>query len=48
MNKDICTLHEELVNKKVTSDELVEESLKLSHESQDKYNAFLLSSKYIF
>ena len=41
MNKDISTLHEELVNKKVTSDELVEESLKLSHESQDKYNAFV-------
>ena len=41
MNKDICTLHEELINKKVTSDELVEESLKLSHEVEDKYNAFV-------
>ena len=30
-----------LVNKEVSSDELVEESLKLSHKVQDKYNAFV-------
>ena len=41
MEKTIKELHEDLVNKKVTSDELVKESLKKSHEVQDKYNAFV-------
>mgnify|MGYP004627087545 FL=1 len=41
MEKTIKELHENLVNKKVTSDELVKESLKKSHEVQDKYNAFV-------
>lgn len=41
MNKSIEELHELLVNKEVTSDELVKESLELSHEVQDKCNAFV-------
>ncbi len=41
MNKSIEELHELLINNKVTSKELVEESIKLSHEVQDKYNAFV-------
>lgn len=41
MNKSIEELHEMLKNKEVTSKELIEESLKLSHEVQDKYNAFV-------
>lgn len=41
MEKTIKELHEDLVNKKVTSDELVKESLKKSHEVQDKCNAFV-------
>lgn len=41
MEKTIKELHEDLVNKKVTSDELVKESIKKSHEVQDKYNAFV-------
>ena len=41
MNKSLEELHEMLVNKEVTSKELIEESLKLSHEVQDKYNAFV-------
>ncbi len=41
MEKTIKELHEDLVNKKVTSYELVKESLKKSHEVQDKYNAFV-------
>lgn len=41
MNKSIEELHELLINGKVTSDELVEESIKLSHEVQEKYNAFV-------
>lgn len=41
MNKSIEELHELLKNKKVTSKELIEESLKLSHEVQEKYNAFV-------
>ena len=32
MNKTIEELHELLINKKVTSKELIEESLKKSHE----------------
>ena len=41
MNKDIKTLHEELLCGKVTSKDLVDEALKKSHEVQDKYNAFV-------
>ncbi len=41
MNKSIEELHELLKNKKITSKELIDESLKLSHEVQDKYNAFV-------
>lgn len=41
MNKTIEELHDDLINKKVTSKELIEESLKLSHKLQDKCNAFV-------
>ena len=41
MNKDIVTLHKELKDGKTTSEELIKESLKLSHEVQEKYNAFV-------
>ena len=41
MNKSLEELHEMLINNEVTSKELIEESLKLSHEVQDKYNAFV-------
>ena len=41
MDKTIVELHEELKNKKVTSQELVDESLKKSHEVQEKCNAFV-------
>ena len=41
MNKSIEELHEMLKNGEVTSKELVDESLKLSHEIQEKYNAFV-------
>ena len=41
MNKSIEELHEMLKNGEVTSKELIEESLKLSHEVQDKCNAFV-------
>ena len=41
MNLSIEELHELLKNKEVTSKELIEESLKLSHEVQEKYNAFV-------
>lgn len=37
----IVKLHEKLINKEITSDELVKESLKKSHEVQDKCNAFV-------
>ena len=37
----IKELHEKLLNKEITSDELVQESLKKSHELQDKCNAFV-------
>ena len=40
MDKTIVELHEELKSGKVTSDELVQESLKKSHEVQEKCNAF--------
>jgi len=41
MDKSIEELHELLVNGKVTSDELVKESLERSHEIQEKCNAFV-------
>lgn len=41
MNKSIEELHELLKNGEVTSDELVKESLELSHEVQEKSNAFV-------
>ena len=41
MNKSIEELHELLKSGEVTSKELIEESVKLSHEVEDKYNAFV-------
>lgn len=41
MNLSIEELHESLKNGEVTSKELIKESLKLSHEVQEKYNAFV-------
>ena len=41
MEKSITELHELLKSGKVTSEELVNESLTKSHEVQDKYNAFV-------
>ena len=41
MNKSIEELHELLINGKVTSEELVKESLNLSHDVQEKCNAFV-------
>lgn len=41
MSKTIEELHELLKEGKVTSKELIEESLKKSHEIQDRYNAFV-------
>lgn len=41
MNKSIEELHDMLVKGEVSSDELVKESLELSHEVQDKCNAFV-------
>ena len=41
MNKSIEELHELLKKGEVTSKELIEESLELSHKVQDKYNAFV-------
>ena len=41
MNKSLSELHDMLVKGEVTSQELIDESLKLSHEIQDKYNAFV-------
>ena len=42
MDKSILEIHEALVNKKVTSKDLIQESLKKSHELQEKCNAFAL------
>lgn len=42
MNKSIEELHKLLKNNEVTSKELIEESLKKSHEVQEKYNAFVI------
>ncbi len=41
MNQTIEELHELLKDNKVTSQELIGESLKKSHEVQEKYNAFV-------
>ncbi len=41
MNKSIEELHEMLKSGEVTSEELVKESLELSHQVQDKCNAFV-------
>ena len=41
MDKSIEELHELLKNGKVTSEELIKESLNISHKIQDKYNAFV-------
>ena len=41
MNKSIEELHELLIKGEVTSEELIEESLSLSHELQEKCNAFV-------
>lgn len=41
MNKSIEEIHEALLKKEVTVKELIEESLKKSHELQDKCNAFV-------
>jgi aspartyl-tRNA(Asn)/glutamyl-tRNA(Gln) amidotransferase subunit A len=41
MNKGIKELHDVLINGEVTSDDLVKESLKKSHEVNEKYNAFV-------
>lgn len=41
MNKTIEELHELLKNKTITSQELIKESLKKSHEVNEKYNAFV-------
>lgn len=41
MNKSIKELHDLLINKKITSEELVREALSKSHEVKEKYNAFV-------
>ena len=41
LNKTIKELHEDLISGKVTSDELVKESIKMSHDVENKYNAFV-------
>lgn len=41
MDKSIKEIHENLINGKVTSEDLVKEALKKSHDVQDKYNAFV-------
>ena len=41
LNKTIKELHEDLVSGKVTSNDLIKESLTKSHEINDKYNAFV-------
>ena len=41
MNKSIEELHELLIKGKVTSEDLIKESLEQSHKIQDKYNAFV-------
>ena len=41
ISKDILELHKLLVDKKITSDELVKESINKCHEIQEKTNAFV-------
>ena len=41
MNKSIEELHELLTSNQVTSEELIKESLELSHKTQEKCNAFV-------
>lgn len=41
MNKSIEQLHDLLIKKEVTSKDLIKESLELSHQVQEKYNAFV-------
>lgn len=41
MNKSIKELHDDLISGKVTSEELIAESLKVSHDIQDDLNAFV-------
>ena len=41
ITKSIKELHEDLLNKKVTSKELIDESLEKCHSIQDKTNAFV-------
>lgn len=41
MNKTIVELHEDLKSGRVTSEGLIKESLKKSHDIQSKYNAFV-------
>ena len=41
MNKSIVELHDMLVKGEVTSDELVKEAIELSHQVQEKNNAFV-------
>lgn len=41
MNKTIKEIHEDLISGKVTSEELVKESLECSHSVQEKCNAFV-------
>ncbi len=41
LEKSIVELHEELKNKKITSDELVKESVEACHDIQEKINSFV-------
>lgn len=41
MDKSIKEIHNALINKEVTSKELIEESIKKSYEVNEKYNAFV-------
>ena len=41
ITKSIKELHEDLLNKKITSKELIDESLEKCHSIQDKTNAFV-------
>ena len=41
MSKSIEEIHEALKSGKVTSDELVKESLEKAHKNQDEYNSFV-------
>lgn len=41
INKSITEIHDALASNKITSEELIKESLEKSHEIQEKYNAFV-------